>query len=131
MKSYGGLFDRILAPDNLEAALDRAARGKRDRPPVQRFLATRGVQLAALRQELETGTYRPRPYQQFGILDPKPRRISCADFRDRVVHHAVCTVLAPLIERRLIADNSPAASARAATGPCCGPRSLPSAMAGA
>lgn len=105
MKSYGGLFEQIVAHDNLDAALDRAAAGKRDRGPVQRFLAGREEQLRQLQQELWTATYRPLPYTQFGILDPKPRRISCADFRDRVVHHAVCAVIAPLIDRRLIADN--------------------------
>ncbi|WP_295590240.1 RNA-directed DNA polymerase [uncultured Lamprocystis sp.] len=105
MKSYGGLFARILDPANLEAALERAARGKRERDPVQRLLAERATVLPRLREALAAGTYRPRPYEQFAICDPKPRRISCAHFRDRVVHHAVCAVLAPLIERRLIADN--------------------------
>jgi len=105
MKSHGGLFERILDPASLNAALDRAARGKRDRVPVQHLLARREVEIPRLREELATGSYRPRPYQQFDISDPKPRRISCADIRDRVVHHAVCAVLAPLIDRRLIADN--------------------------
>lgn len=105
MKSHAGLFDRIVAADNLAAALQRAARGKRERAPVQQFLAEGQPAIERLREELCSGAYRPRPYTQFGILDPKPRLISCADFRDRVVHHAVCTVLAPLIERRFIADN--------------------------
>jgi len=105
MKSYGGLMEWIVAFDNMEAAVDRAARGKRDRQSVQRFLAAREENIERLRIELWTGAYRPLPYTQFSILDPKPRRISCADFRDRVVHHAVCAVIAPLIDRRLIADN--------------------------
>ena len=105
MKSYGGLFERIIDPGNLEAALDRASRGKRERQPVRQFLQNRRVELASLRDELQSGTYRPRPYTQFGILDPKPRRISCADFRDRVAHHAICAVIAPPINRCLIADN--------------------------
>jgi len=105
MKSYGELLEWIVAPENLEAAVDLAARGKRDRGPVQCFLAARGGNLARLREELCTGAYRPRPYTQFSILDPKPRQISCADFRDRVVHHAISAVIAPLIDRRLIADN--------------------------
>jgi len=105
MKSYGGLMEQIVALDNLEAAVDRAVRGKRDRQSVQRLLAARREILDRLREELWTGAYRPLPYTQFSILDPKPRRISCADFRDRVVHHAVCAVIAPLIDQRLIADN--------------------------
>lgn len=105
MKSYGGLFERVVDPANLHAALERAARGKRERAPVQRLVAERASELPRLSAELRAGTYRPRPYEQFAIRDPKPRRISCADIRDRVVHHAVCGVIAPLIERRLIADN--------------------------
>jgi len=105
MKSYGGLFERIVDPANLRAALDRAAAGKRERAPVQRLLAERETEIPRLAEALRAGTYCPRPYQQFAICDPKPRRISCADIRDRVVHHGVCAVLAPLIERRLIADN--------------------------
>ena len=30
------------------------------------------------------------------IEDPKPRRISAAPFRDRVVHHALCKVVEPV-----------------------------------
>ena len=105
MKSYGGLFERIIDPANLSAALDRAAQGKRERPPVRRCLNDRREPLRLLREELQSGAYRPLPYTQFGILDPKPRQISCADFRDRVAHHALCAVIAPAIERRLIADN--------------------------
>jgi len=105
VKSYGGLFGRIVQPANLLAAMWRAARGKRYRGPVARFLADAKLELERLRWELTLGTYRPRPLTQFSILDPKPRVISCADFRDRVVHHAVCAHVAPAIERRLIDDN--------------------------
>ncbi len=105
MKSYGSLFERVVAPANLAEAMARAARGKGDRGGVARFLRDADAELAAMRVELLDGAYRPRPFQQFGILDPKPRTISCADFRDRVVHHAVCGVVAPCIERGLIADN--------------------------
>jgi len=105
MKSHGSLFARVCAPDELEAAMLRAARGKRSRPLVQAFLADAERELASLRAELLGGAYQPRPYTQFRVMDPKPRRISCADFRDRVVHHAVCAAIGPAIDRRLVADN--------------------------
>ena len=38
------------------------------------------------------------------MYDPKRRRICAAPYRDRVVHHAVCNVLEPAFERRLIFD---------------------------
>ena len=104
MKSVGGLFDNITSLAALERALDTAAKGKRHRPNVRRFLADAPGQLACLRAELRDETYRPLPYRQFRVCDPKPRLISCAEVRDRVVHHAVCSQLGPVIERRLIDD---------------------------
>lgn len=105
MKSFGGCFEAVMATPNLEAAMRRAARGKRERAAVQQFMVNSELELARLQEELRDGSYCPRPYRQFRILDPKPRLISCADFRDRVVHHAICAQIAPAIERRLIADN--------------------------
>jgi len=104
MKSYGGLFAHIVGIDNLRQAMEVAARGKRDRAAVAGFLNNADEELLRLHEELESGTYTPRPYQQFRIWDPKPRTISCAHFRDRVVHHAICDLIGPLIERRFIFD---------------------------
>ncbi len=39
------------------------------------------------------------------IHDPKRRKISAAPFRDRVVHHALCSVLIPIYERKFISDS--------------------------
>jgi len=105
MKSHGGLFARIVEVENLRRAMKAAARGKRDRPAVARLLNEADEELPRLREELESGKYIPRPYFHFRVYDPKPRTISCADFRDRVVHHAICDVIGPLIERRFIFDS--------------------------
>ncbi len=51
--------------------------------------------LLELEEELRTQTYRPGPYRHFRITSPKPRRISAAPFRDRVVHHALVQQLTP------------------------------------
>ena len=42
------------------------------------------------------------PYRAFRILDPKPRLISAARFRDRVVHHALTNLVEPIFERRFV-----------------------------
>jgi RNA-directed DNA polymerase len=105
MKSYGGLFDLIIAPENLRVAMFRAAKGKIDRGPVQAFLEDADRELAVLHAALRDGVYRPRSYTQFRIMDPKPRTISCSDFRDRIAHHAICSVIGPLVERRFVADS--------------------------
>lgn len=45
----------------------------------------------------------PGGYRFFEIHDPKRRTIAAAPFADRVVHHALCNLMAPWLERRFIA----------------------------
>ena len=58
-----------------------------------------------LQRELLDDSYCPREYRIFAIIDPKPRMISAAAFRDRVVHHALCAALEPTLERYAIFDS--------------------------
>ena len=39
------------------------------------------------------------------VSDPKERIVSAAPFRDRVVHHALCATIQPIIERGFIANS--------------------------
>ena len=80
-----------------------AARGKRKRPDVARFLHELEPNLCRLQSELLEETYQPGAYRTFWIHDPKPRQISAAPFRDRVVHHALTRALEPIFERRFAA----------------------------
>jgi len=100
MKRTGNLFAQVTSWENLTEAARAAARGKRMRPDVARFLHELEPNLCRLQRELEEGTYRPGAYRTFWIRDPKPRQISAAAFRDRVVHHALTRVLEPLFEPR-------------------------------
>jgi len=61
--------------------------------------------LLELQRELAEGSYEPGPYRAFHIRDPKPRLISAAPYRDRVVHHAVCQVVEPIFEASFIHDS--------------------------
>jgi retron-type reverse transcriptase len=58
-----------------------------------------------LRDQLLSGTYRPGPYTHFFIHEPKRRKISAAQFRDRVVHHALCRIIEPRFERVFLPDS--------------------------
>jgi len=104
LKRRAALLERIIRFDNLLRAAGRAARGKRERPTVARFEFHLERELLALQEELAAGGYRPGAFFTFEIRDPKRRAICAAPFRDRVVHHAVCGVLEPVFERRLIFD---------------------------
>ena len=46
--------------------------------------------LLTLQDELRDQTYRPGPYDNFYIYEPKRRLVSAAPFRDRGVHYALC-----------------------------------------
>ncbi|MBF0546631.1 MAG: RNA-dependent DNA polymerase [Candidatus Riflebacteria bacterium] len=104
MKSYGGLWNQICSCENLTLAMFRAARAKKSCGPVNRFLENSEIELKKLKNDLDSGSYKPAPFVQFKIRDPKPRLISCADFRDRVVHHALCAIIGPVFERSFIDD---------------------------
>ncbi|NIN50908.1 MAG: RNA-dependent DNA polymerase [Gemmatimonadales bacterium] len=104
MKRVGGLFDRIWSYDNLVLAARRAQVGKRYRPEVLRFNYRREDELHRLSDELRRQEWRPQGHRHFQIFEPKLRWISAAPYRDRVVHHALCNVIEPVLDRRLIFD---------------------------
>lgn len=103
MKRYGNLWSSITAWDNLVLASRLAQRGKRYRDYVLRFNDRLEEELLTIQDELLTHTYEPGQYLTFEIVEPKKRMISAAPYRDRVVHHALCNIIVPLIERSFIA----------------------------
>jgi RNA-directed DNA polymerase len=99
------LFDGIARFDALVRAARHAVRGKRRKPSGAAFMANLENECLRLERELRAGTWRPGGYVTIRVRDPKPRMVSAAPFRDRVLHHALCAVVAPIIERSFIADS--------------------------
>lgn len=99
------LFDDLASWDNLLLAYRRAARRKRGRDEVARFEHRLEDNLFHLRNQLLTGSYRPGDYSSFLIHEPKRRLISAAPFRDRLVHHALCNIIEPIIEKSFVFDS--------------------------
>ncbi len=97
MKTYGNLFEKIINWDNLLLAAKNASKGKRFEASVAKFNFHLESELLRLQKELRTKTYRPGQYTTFMVYDPKERMISAAPFRDRVVHHALCNVIEPIL----------------------------------
>lgn len=100
MKRIGNLWPQIVTFENLLGAAEAAAAGKKKRGNVAAFLMNLEGELFRLQRELVSGEYRTGAYRTFTICDPKPREISAAPFRDRVVHHALTRVLEPIFETR-------------------------------
>lgn len=105
MQRIGGMWDALTSWDNLLLAYRKARRGKRGRPEVARFSCDLEPELLRLRQELREDRYRPGAYRQFAIYERKPRVISAAPFRDRVVHHAVMNLIEPALDKRFVDDS--------------------------
>jgi retron-type reverse transcriptase len=91
---------------HLYDAYRRARKGKRSRADVAAFELRHEDHLLQLAAELHDGSYRPGAYRSFRVTENgKPRTISAAPFRDRVVHHALCALLEPIWEPRFIHDS--------------------------
>ncbi|NHZ71799.1 MAG: RNA-dependent DNA polymerase [Aquificales bacterium] len=105
MKTFKHLYPQIHSFAILETAFHKARRGKRSKANVAAFECNLDWELLALQEELGTEQYQPGGYRHFHLYDGKPRRISAAPFRDRVVHHALCHIIEPIWEARFIHDS--------------------------
>lgn len=105
MKRVGDLFDSVCSFGNLLRAARRAQAGKRYRRAVLLFNLRLEANLIGLQRELREGVYHTRGHRHFLIHEPKERWISAAPYRDRVVHHALCQVIEPVLDRRMIYDS--------------------------
>jgi len=102
MKTYNNLFERIISAESLFSAWDAFRRGKQKKPDVQRFEWNLERNIFKLRRDLKNKTYRHGPYADFYICDPKKRHIHKATVRDRVLHHAIFSVINPVFEETFI-----------------------------
>lgn len=105
MKRHRNLWPQVTDFGNLIAAARQAQRGKRFQDNVLAFNFNLENELLKLYDELTNKVYHPGSYTAFYIVEPKKRMISAAPYRDRVVHHALCNVIAPIFERTFIVDS--------------------------
>src|SRR3989338_11235338 len=101
----GDLYAEICSIENLELALKKARKGKTLKAYVVEFEKQKTENLQKLRIELLMQTYKPQPLKTFILRDPKTRKISKSEFRDRIVHHAICNVIEPIFEKQFIYDS--------------------------
>ena len=98
MKSYNNLYPKIISLENLILAWRKARKSKTKKDYVIKFEKELFCNLMALHYELKFGTYFSKPLETFILRDPKTRKISKADFRDRVIHHALLNPVRPVFE---------------------------------
>src|SRR3546814_20595124 len=51
---------------------------------------------------MQDGSYRRAAYREFLIYEPKLRTISALDFKDRLVEHAICNVVEPILDATML-----------------------------
>ncbi len=99
-KSYSDLWPAVTSFESLLGAWHAVRRGKRFSPVIIDFWRHLEENLLGLQQALLDHGWGPKPLRRFTVQFPKPRAIQAPACEDRVVHHALMGVVAPLFERR-------------------------------
>jgi RNA-directed DNA polymerase len=105
MKSCKNLYPQITSEENLLKAYKKARKGKTTKYYVIEFRQNLKDNLQELKTELLLHSYKPKPLETFIVRDPKTRVISKSDFRDRVIHHALCNVIDSIFDKTFIYDS--------------------------
>jgi retron-type reverse transcriptase len=104
-KTYKNLYPQVFEFSNLYNAYLLARRGKRYRKEVLVFTRDLEENLIQLQNELIWKSYKTGRYREFYVYEPKKRVVAALPFRDRVVQHALVSVIEPIWERRFIFDS--------------------------
>jgi len=98
-------FEDTISIDNLLSAWQEFIKGKRNKKDVQMFSFSLMDNIIDLHSDLANRKYKHGGYQCFKINDPKPRTIHKASVRDRLLHHAVYSILYPFFDKTFISDS--------------------------
>lgn len=105
MKTHNNLYYKTYNLGNLLLAWRKARKGKTKKDYVIEFEKDLIRNLLKLHEELKSQTYFPKPLKTFILRDPKTRKISKSEFRDRIVHHALVRVIEPIFDKTFIYDS--------------------------
>jgi len=92
------LWDQIVSFTNLELAYKKARLGCRFTNEVLRFTYYYERNMIRLQKELQSGNWQPGKVKNFVVYEPKRREIEAPSFKDRIVHHALCNIIMPILE---------------------------------
>lgn len=99
------MYDKILSFPNLLQAYYKARRNKRYRRRLQKMEIDFENRLLIISESLKNQTYKPKKYHRFVVFEPKKRQISAPAFIDRIIHHAIMTIIDPLFESQFIPNS--------------------------
>lgn len=101
-KKHKNLFEQIVHIDNLRDAYRKTSKGKKQTSGYLKFKEFSESNLKAIQEELINETYEIGPYRCFMVYEPKPREIKSLGFKDRLVQHALCNIISPIMESTLL-----------------------------
>jgi RNA-directed DNA polymerase len=117
-RKWYALYDKVIAPANLEAAWDRTNRrvtGKKrrggagvDGVTVAKFADRAEGELGRLGEQLATGRYNPSPVRRHYIPKAgsvKLRPLGLPTVRDKVVQEACRSMIEPIFEAEFLASS--------------------------
>lgn len=102
MKRVGNLIERIADLENLYEAFRKASKGKQRKAEVLEYQKHLDENISTLRKQILYGDVEVGNYHYFTIYDPKKRIICAADFKERILHHAIVNVCMPYFDSSLI-----------------------------
>lgn len=106
MKRLNNVYDKIISLENLNLALDRAARGKKWQRGVRNVLEHREKRLVELHELLVSGRYEVSAYQTKTIYEPKKRLLHILPFYpDRIIQHAIMNFIENFWDGLMIYDS--------------------------
>lgn len=105
MKIAHILYEQITSLENLFQAWNEFRKGKRSKIDVQNFEINLEDNLFSLHEKLKLKLYKHASYVAFNIYDPKFRHIHKAKVADRIIHHAIVSVIEPIFDKGFIYDS--------------------------
>jgi len=97
-------YKDIISTENLLKAWQEFVKGKKNKKDVSEFSVNLLDNIFNLHRDLRNKIYKHSNYEHFKISDPKPRDIHKASVRDRLLHHAICSIIKPYFDKKFIYD---------------------------
>lgn len=102
MKSYNHLWEKVVSPENITKAIQKASKGKRKRPRVAYLYEHRKDESVIIHFQKMAENYIHRnkpPKKIYDGVCKKQREIVVPSFDEQVLHHMVVNVLEPIIRK--------------------------------
>jgi retron-type reverse transcriptase len=102
MKRVKHLEDKILSYENVIAAFEDTTRKMRYKPSMLWLKSHMEEVIIDTMDRLRDRTWKPVGFHEFMIREPKLRKISAPAVTDRFVHHILCRVIEPILDKKFI-----------------------------